>query len=284
MNNKIVSTKRTSAIFLAIVLVTGTIALSSPSFIIKGVNAQGQPYYGYNSHGPEYPDNNYYNSYEPDYGMDSYKKPQIFPANKVSELGDGWWQWIISLDTSTNPYPFIETGQAACDVGLQDGGKLLFLVGPPSDPPLSGLFPTYDCKIEEGTSILFPIVNVFGAGFERDPPLTETEQRMEANQAMDQDKELHLEIDGIEVQNLEKKYRVDSPPGGFEFNAPPDNHFNVPIGPSTGVSDGIWILLKNLKPGEHTITFSATLDLTDIIGQVVDAGATYNLDVIPKYY
>ena len=101
---------------------------------------------------------------------------------------------------------------------------------------------------------------------------------------MDQDKELHLEIDGIEVQNLEKKYRIDSPSGGFEFNAPPDNHFNVPIGLSTGVSDGIWILLKNLKPGEHTITFSATLDLTDIIGQVVAAGATYNLDVIPKYY
>ena len=31
--NKIVSTKRTSAIFLAIVLVTGTIAAISPSFI-----------------------------------------------------------------------------------------------------------------------------------------------------------------------------------------------------------------------------------------------------------
>ena len=54
--NKIVSTKRTSAIFLAIVLVAGTIAAISPSsFIIKGVNAQGDPYYGmdngYNSYG-----------------------------------------------------------------------------------------------------------------------------------------------------------------------------------------------------------------------------------------
>ena len=44
--NKIVSTKRTSATFLAIVLVAGTIALlSSPSFMTKG-EAQAQPYYG----------------------------------------------------------------------------------------------------------------------------------------------------------------------------------------------------------------------------------------------
>ena len=70
-----------------------------------------------------------YNSYEPDYGMDSYKKPQIFPANKVSELGDGWWQWAVSINTETDPNPFTNTEQAGCDVGLQDNGKLLFLVG-----------------------------------------------------------------------------------------------------------------------------------------------------------
>ena len=39
MNNKILSTKKTSAIFLAIVLVTGTIALSSPSFIVETAQA-----------------------------------------------------------------------------------------------------------------------------------------------------------------------------------------------------------------------------------------------------
>ena len=41
--NKIVSTKNTNAIFLAIVLVTGTITLSIPSFM---VGAQAQEYYG----------------------------------------------------------------------------------------------------------------------------------------------------------------------------------------------------------------------------------------------
>jgi hypothetical protein len=219
---------------------------------------------------------------------DSDKNLQIFPANKVAELGDRWWQWIISLNNTTDANPFTETGQAGCDVGLQDDGRLLFLVGSPSDPPLSGIFPIHDCKIKEGISILFPIVNVFCAGFERVPPLNETEQRNCANQAGDRAFDLQLEIDGKEIQNLERQYRVDSPPGGFEFNAVDGNLLGIPVGSSTGVSDGIWILLKHLPPGEHTITFSGKLDLTGLVpveGEfIVDAGATYNLNVIPKYY
>ena len=290
MNNKLISTKKTSAVFLAIVLIAGTITVISPSFII-GVNAQYEPYDRYNSYEPNYSSeykDKAYNSYERDYGMDSNKKPQIFPANKVAELGDRWWQWIVSLDVRTNPNPFTETGQAGCDVGLQDGGKLLFLVGSPSEPPLSGNFPIHNCKIKEGTSILFPIVNVFCAAIERVPPLNETEQRNCANQAQDRAFDLELEIDGIEIQNLERQYRVDSPPGGFEFTAVPGNPSTTLLGSSTGVSDGVWILLKHLTPGEHTITFSGKLDLTGLVPGdgpiIVDAGATYNLFVIPKYY
>ena len=47
MNNKIVSTKTPSAIFLAIVLVAGTITLSSSSFMS---GAQADPYYGMDSY------------------------------------------------------------------------------------------------------------------------------------------------------------------------------------------------------------------------------------------
>ena len=72
--NKIVSTKKTISLFLAAVLVAGTIALSSPSFI-TGVNAQYEPKYGmdtgYNSYASQYPqeykDKNNYNNYGPDY-------------------------------------------------------------------------------------------------------------------------------------------------------------------------------------------------------------------------
>ncbi len=161
----------------------------------------------------------------------------------------------------------------------------MFLVGSLRDPPLSCIFPIHDCKIKENTSILFPVVNVFCAAFETNPSQNESQTRKCANEAQNTAFDLQLEIDGKEIQNLERQYRVDSPPGGFEFTAVLGNPATSLLGSSTGVSDGIWILLKHLPPGEHTIPFSGKFDFTDIpgIGQVVDAGATYNLDVIPKY-
>jgi hypothetical protein len=57
--NKIVSTKILNAIFLVIVLVAGTFAAVSPSFIVKA-----EPYYEMDR----------YNSYEPDYGVNNDRK------------------------------------------------------------------------------------------------------------------------------------------------------------------------------------------------------------------
>ena len=71
MTTKILK-KTTSAIFLAIVLIVGTFAVISPSFMI---GAHAQQYYGmdqrYNSYQPEYGTDNKYNSYEQDYGKDN---------------------------------------------------------------------------------------------------------------------------------------------------------------------------------------------------------------------
>ena len=70
------------------------------------------------------------NNNDENYGYDDKNKPpEIFPANKVSELGDRWWQWVSSLNNITDPNPFTDLGQSGCDVGLQDDGRLLFLVG-----------------------------------------------------------------------------------------------------------------------------------------------------------
>jgi len=78
--SKIISAKRNTAIFLATLLVLGTLATILPSA------AQAQPYYGgmddrYNSYEPEpeyppqYPQKEYNNYEQPEYGMDSYEKP-----------------------------------------------------------------------------------------------------------------------------------------------------------------------------------------------------------------
>jgi hypothetical protein len=157
----------------------------------------------------------------------------------------------------------------------------LFLVGSPKNNISE--FPEHECGIPQGTSILFPIVNVLCDDLEVNTTFfaqTEQGQRICANSLLDKYDNLTLEIDGYEVQNLEQ-YRIDSPAGGFEFTAVANNPVFIPAGNGTGVSDGFWILLKPLKPGEHTITFSGALDFRDVpgFGSIIEAGATYFLDV-----
>ncbi|HEX2409040.1 MAG TPA: hypothetical protein VHJ38_17700, partial [Nitrososphaeraceae archaeon] len=97
--------------------------------------------------------------------------------------------------------------------------------------------------------------------------------------------DLHLNIDGIEVQNPEQ-YRIDSPAGGFNFTAVQNNPFATPVGDGHGVSDAFWILLEHLKPGKHIIEFSGAIDLNRIppLTGIFEAGATYKLNVKDNYY
>ena len=90
---RLVSTKRINAIFLAIVLITGTIAVISPSFIIKGVNAQSELYYekdtkysNYETE-PEDRDKSYY-LYEPEYSKSPDKKYNNYGPEHQSEYKD----------------------------------------------------------------------------------------------------------------------------------------------------------------------------------------------------
>ena len=243
--------------------------------------------YGYDGNGYGYDDNGY--GYDNGYSEKNIK-PNIFPANKVSELGDEWWQWVVSINTATDPDPFSNEEQAGCDIGLQDNGKL-FLVGTFKDvtkfPPTG--FPVHECKIKEGTSILFPIVNTECSNIE-DPPFfgaTEDDRRECANDFIDEASDLQVNIDGIDVQHLEK-YRIDSPAGGFEFNPVVNNPVDIPSDRGVGksVSDGYWILLKDLKPGKHTITFSSAIDFNPFppLEGIAEFGATYNLFVKSGYY
>jgi hypothetical protein len=155
----------------------------------------------------------------------------------------------------------------------------LFLVGSPKDNETG--FQEHECGIPKGTSILFPIVNVVCDDLEPRPFFgqTEQEQRICANDLIDTANatDLHVEIDGYEVKNPEQ-YRIDSPAGGFEFTAVENNPVGIPAGNGTGVSDGFWILLKPLKPGEHTITFSGKIDIS---GKPFEVGATYFLEIQP---
>jgi hypothetical protein len=73
LNNKILSTKKTISLFLAFILVTGTItALSSPSFMTNA-SAQSESYYGMDN-----------NNYKSQYGQDKYKTKDNVVIKKIN--------------------------------------------------------------------------------------------------------------------------------------------------------------------------------------------------------
>jgi hypothetical protein len=221
-----------ASVLLAVAAAVCLLALNQSMMI---VNAQAQmyedSYYDNEYYEDEYYDDSYYKDNNR-YGHDNEYLEQdirqiIFPANKVSELGDRWWQWAIGIDTTiVNPFT-ADLGQDGCDVSLQDNGRLLFLVGAPRDLN-TGNFPLHECDVKKGTSILIPILNVICNDLAVGTPFfgeNEQDQRVCANKIITDATlfdTLNVNIDGIEVQNLEQ-YRIDSPAGGFEFTAVENN-------------------------------------------------------------
>ena len=126
--NKIVSTNKTSPVFLTAVLVAGIIALSSPSFMTTA-SAQSQPYNGYNSYESEYPpsygkDNSYYYQSEyPPYAADEYKNKNDYYKSKDSVINQKFKCInnninIVGADINQLPSNSLANGLAA--QGLQD--------------------------------------------------------------------------------------------------------------------------------------------------------------------
>ena len=125
--------------------------------------------------------------------------------------------------------------------------------------------------------MLIPLVNVVCNSLEVGTPFfgaTESEQRICSQGIIDlvDTSSLVATVDGVSVEPL----RVQSPPVGFQFTAAPNNPFATPPGVGTGVSDGYWLLLHPLPPGEHIITVGASIP--DFQFQT---GVTYRIIVQP---
>lgn len=168
-----------------------------------------------------------------------------------------WWQWALSAETPVNP--LVDTTGENCAEG-QDA-KVWFLAGSLSSEPV-----TRACTVPAGTPLFFPIVNTFLA-----EEGTVEEMRAALAEFIDSVVTLSVTIDGEPIENLEG-YRAISPV--FSITLPADNIFGAPEGVYfPAVSDGYWLLLTPLRPGNHVIHFSATT--TGGFSQDI----TYNLTV-----
>jgi hypothetical protein len=192
---------------------------------------------------------------------------RVFPPSahmfglSYAEWSAAWWQFTLAIPTD-DPGP-------SC---RPSGNKhVSFLVGIFS--PTGQL----NCSIPKGDALFLPVLNVECSSVEAPPffGANEAAQRQCANGIMDQATGIAASVDGAPVASI-LRYRVASPQ--FSFGPLPfPNGLGVPGGLSgTSVADGVYLMIKSLPAGAHTVTIDGTFPQ---FGFTIDT--TININVLP---
>jgi hypothetical protein len=196
------------------------------------------------------------------------KKAKANPyQHRFSELTADWWQWVNAISVSDSPL-FDTTGENAD----QDQSKHVFFLAGAITFTLDGQ-PELDVDVDrtitvpKGTALFFPIINSSQDNIGVVPPKTVEQLREAAADFVDSVTELHVTIDGKSIPESELlKQRVTSPV--FSYVLPENDNivnffidlFQLGIPHVSGkitpvVSDGYWMYVHPLSPGQHTINF-----------------------------
>jgi hypothetical protein len=169
-----------------------------------------------------------------------------------------WWQWAFSIPVDR--HPLFDT--ADCSVG--QSGHVWFLGASfTASEPAPGQFlasATRKCAVPAGIALFFPIVNSEASTAEGNGT-TEQQLRSAAKSFQDFAANLTAEVDGTAIQGVDS-YRVQSPL--FTWGLLPENNVLQAIGftnlvagtQSPAVGDGVYLMVKPLRIGRHTIHFT----------------------------
>jgi hypothetical protein len=137
--------------------------------------------------------------------------PRILPANSnaygmsYGEWSAKWWVWAYSMPV--DHHPLYDT--ADCSEGQL--GKVWFLGGTFTATPVPGgtsATVNRTCTVPTGTALFFPIINSEAATLEGDGPANQLSAA--AKFYRDHARNLHAEIDGVPVENLQSYGNVRS--------------------------------------------------------------------------
>ncbi len=175
------------------------------------------------------------------------KNPGVFPITDApygqtyGEWAAAWWQWALA---QVVPPMLDETGEQCGD---GQSGPVWFLAG------TFGGHAERSCTVPADKAIFFPIMNTLWW-----PEAGETVEEVRALAAADMDAvtKLSCTIDDKDLKDL-FSYRAQDPyADGFCVTFPEGNVLGFPAGDlCTVVTDGYWIMLRPLSPGQHTIRF-----------------------------
>ncbi len=171
------------------------------------------------------------------------------------EWGDAWWYWVLTIPTDVNP--MCDTTGANAAVG--QSGDVWFLAG--NGCGLASAVRTVTVPADK--ALFFPIynwvwVNMPALGDNPWSPEQEAFARQFLAEQMDAASGFVCQIDGVEVLNI-TSYRCQTPADGpFMVSLPEGNMFGVEPGTyGPTVADGIFLMLKPLPVGQHTIHWNS---------------------------
>jgi hypothetical protein len=182
-----------------------------------------------------------------------------------------WWQYVLSIPAGTNPV--LDTTGSNCGIE-QSPSPVFFLTGAATTDPV-----IRTCTLPAEKVLFFPIINTECSTVEAPPFFGSNAQELRNCAArlingVDVGS-LTVLIDGKQVHNL-RRFRVQSPL--FDFLMPQDNFLGLPgVTSGSAVSDGYWLMLEPLSPGEHEIHFEGAF--VSGAGAGFSQNVTYNLTV-----
>jgi hypothetical protein len=190
----------------------------------------------------------------------TYPPDQPILGRTLGEWGAAWWQFIFAI-------PYDENPARGHDCALHQSGDVFFLAGN------FGGTDVRTCTVPAGKSIFFPVLaNVCWPDVNpscyapSDAELQACARELLGAHAVT----MFMELDGVPLEPLDE-YHAESP--RFSWTAPPSsadwvipeigpippNTCGVPPGDAYGFTDGVWIFLRPLAPGAHTIHFGGTV-------------------------
>jgi len=192
---------------------------------------------------------------------------KVFPSSShpygmsYASWSAAWWEFTLQIP---NFDPTTEGHPPNC---RPSGNKHVYF--------LVGIFsPTnrIDCIVPAGTALFLPVLNVDCSSVEPPPffGATADEQRSCVTALFDRATDIAAEIDGKAVPKP-SRFRVVSPQ--FSIGPlPADNRLGVAAGSAgTGVADGVYLMVKPLSVGDHTIHIAGSFnDLAFRIDTTID--------------
>jgi hypothetical protein len=171
-----------------------------------------------------------------------------------------WWQWFIGIPNSQQPFPDTTGEKCATD----QAGPVWYLLGAAGKVERT-------CTIPSGKAIIFPILTT-ECSFSENPSMKTEEELRKCAVDSNKDAVLKASLDNREIRNCDN-YRVAS--SLFNVTYPSDPVFPTNSNFSQAVSDGWFMMLEPLKPGQHELRFTAIQIGTD--NAVTDV--TYHLNI-----